>query len=209
MQAKLLRPADYRTVPWKNGLGTTQEIAALRSNEDLRSGGFTWRLSVATVAASAPFSSFPGVDRIILLQEGDGMMLDSGAHGRHRLERKLEPYAFSGDWSTDCKLLGGPCRDFNVMVSRERARAALKVVTAGPEPQVVFMAGHTAAIHAVSGPVLVAGSELPPEGYEVPPEHTLLLESPYLAASSAELELRTQGGSAAALFILFAEPAPR
>lgn len=209
MQVKLLRPADYRTVPWKNGQGTTQEIAALRSSEDLRSGGFTWRLSIATVAASSPFSSFPGVDRIILLQEGDGMLLDSGAEGRHRLDRKLEPYAFSGDWSTDCQLLGGPCRDFNVMVSRERAAATLTVVTAGLEPQVVPMAGHTAAIYAVSGPVLVAGSELPPQGCEVPAEHTLLLESPDLAASSHELELRTRGGSAAALVIVFAEPAPR
>lgn len=211
MQLKLLQPADYRAVPWKNGQGLTREIAAQRSEEDARSGRFTWRLSIAEVATSAPFSSFPGVDRIILLLEGDGMMLDSGAAGRHKLNHRLQPYAFSGNWSTNCRLLGGPCRDFNVMVDRERARASVTVVTAAAEPCTVPVTGHTAAVYCVEGSVLVAGGELPSAGQEISAGSTLLIESPAALTFSYQLTLRcqnsqsAQAGTAAALVVGFSQ----
>lgn len=208
MQLKLLQPADYRAVPWKNGQGITREIAARRSDEDVRSGRFTWRLSIAEVATSSPFSAFPGVDRIILLLEGDGMMLDSGAAGRHKLNHRLQPYAFSGNWSTDCRLLGGPCRDFNVMVDRERARASVTVVTAAADPCAVPVTGHTAAVYCVEGSILVAGEALPPTGHEVPAGHTLLIETAGSPASSYQLTLRSQLSAAAALVVGFAGRGP-
>lgn len=172
---RLLSPTDYRTMPWKNGLGITREIAVLRSAEDQASGRFAWRLSMADVTASAPFSPFPGCDRVIVLLSGDGMLLQSDEGGSHRLDQPLLPYAFSGDVSTDCRLLGGACRDFNVMVDRARAQAAVHVVTLSSQTQTVAAAGSTLALFVASGRVHVhEDSGAGPPGITIPAGHTLL-----------------------------------
>lgn len=61
------------------------------------------------------------------------MLLHSGPGRRHRMERPHAPYALSGDWDTDLTLIGGPCRDFNIMVDRRRARAEVRVLALPPE----------------------------------------------------------------------------
>ena len=109
--------------PWKNGGGGTCEIACWPPGAGLVD--FAWRLSIASIAQSGPFSVFWGVDRSILLLEGDGVKLESaqqlppeeGAID-HRLDTPLQPFAFSGDCVVQCTLLGGPSRDFNVMTRR-------------------------------------------------------------------------------------------
>src|SRR5512147_1621544 len=70
---RVLGPADYRTMPWKNGGGRTTEIAAAPRGADL--AGFTWRISVAELERDGPFSAFPGVDRTLVLLAGNGMRL--------------------------------------------------------------------------------------------------------------------------------------
>jgi environmental stress-induced protein Ves len=117
---------DFRVMPWKNGRGATTELLIHPPGASLASG-FLWRLSMAGVDASGPFSSFPGVDRTLVLLSGDGLELDHGPHGRRRLAC-LQPAAFSGDWATEGRLLGGPCRDFNVMSARGRASHDLRIL---------------------------------------------------------------------------------
>ena len=203
----ILSPADYRTMPWKNGLGITHEIAALRDEEDLRSGGFTWRLSIAEVSASAPFSPFPGCDRIIVLLHGDGMLLHSGEHGSHRLEQPLSPYAFSGDWSTDGTLLGGPCRDFNVMVDRRRMKATVQVQRTGSQSQRIAVAGPTLALYAAEGDVHIDRDPsadpvaAAPEPFTIPVGHTLLWTCPSSHAQSASFLLSATPDAGAALLV--------
>ena len=196
---QILSPSAYRTMPWKNGLGITHEIAAQRSDEDKRSGGFAWRLSMAEVAASAPFSRFAGCDRVIVLLSGDGMVLDSGEHGCHRLDQPLAPYPFSGDWSTDCRLLGGPCRDFNVMVDRARVQATVRAVKLSPQPQTVAVEGARLALYTASGCVQVGGVGL--AQHRVPAQHTLLANTDGSEPLPAELELAAEGSAADALLI--------
>jgi environmental stress-induced protein Ves len=107
---------------WKNGGGTTTELAREGAGER-----FLWRLSVADVDSSGPFSSFPGYERTIVLLEGDGMELT--IDGRvARLDRAFEPFVFDGGAATTCRLLGGPCRDLNVIVDRARASARVAVI---------------------------------------------------------------------------------
>jgi environmental stress-induced protein Ves len=202
MQTCLLKPTEYQTMPWKNGHGVTHEIAAERSEEDLRAGTFLWRLSMAEVQASAPFSSFPGVDRIILLLEGDGMVLQRGTTGRHVLAKKYEPYAFPGEWSIDGRLLGGPCRDFNVMVDRLRARAEVAVVPMGAEPQLVSSAGRTVAIFTLSGTLhATIGARQPV--YEVPARHTLLVTAQLEPVAPPDVLLAAGTDEATALLVSF------
>jgi hypothetical protein len=58
-------------MPWRNGGGTTSEIAV----EPAPGGRFRHRLSIADVTASGPFSDFAGYDRHILLLAGRGFTL--------------------------------------------------------------------------------------------------------------------------------------
>jgi environmental stress-induced protein Ves len=118
MKIVKLGPADYRTMPWKNGAGSTTELLIEPPGATL-AGGFRWRVSMATVAESGPFSRFPGIDRTLLLLEGQGLELDHGPHGRALLPGPLVPVRFPGEWTTSGRLLGGPCRDFNVMSRRD------------------------------------------------------------------------------------------
>lgn len=57
--------------------------------------GFDWRVSVADVDRPGPFSALPGVDGVIVLLEGSGLVLT--VDGREQVLRPLEPFAFSGD----------------------------------------------------------------------------------------------------------------
>lgn len=119
--------AGLRATPWKNGGGSTCEIACWPPGAGL--DDFDWRASIATIAASGPFSEFPGVDRVIMLLDGDGVRLRS-ADGAidHRLDRPWAPFAFPGERALDCERLGGASSDFNVMVRRGRLRAELDLV---------------------------------------------------------------------------------
>ncbi|MEO8675401.1 MAG: HutD family protein [Casimicrobiaceae bacterium] len=122
---RLLKPADYVRMPWKDGGGHTTEIAAHPADATLAS--FDWRVSIADVAADGPFSRFPGVDRVIVLLSGAGMRLAGDAHAAD-LRAPFEPYAFSGDDALSCSLVEGPVRDFNLMLRRGRTQGRVVVV---------------------------------------------------------------------------------
>jgi len=103
---------DRVTQPWKNGGGITHELW----RED-RGSGFALRLSIAEVERDGPFSRFPGIDRVILMLEGNGFRLRSGDR-LVEIARPHEPFAFAGEDDWHCTLVDGPVRDFNVMVDR-------------------------------------------------------------------------------------------
>lgn len=111
--------------PWKNGGGSTREILSWPPGAGL--DAFDWRVSIATIGASGPFSVFAGVDRSIMLLEGDGVRLQAEGFD-HRLDQPRVPFAFSGDVAVDCTLLGGESTDFNVMTRRGRWRAEVQVL---------------------------------------------------------------------------------
>ncbi len=121
---RVIPPSEHRSMPWKNGGGTTREILVEPGADDR----YRYRVSIADVASDGPFSRFDGYDRHIVLLEGAGMTLDAGGHGRIALERFV-PHAFSGDWDVTGTLKAGPVRDFNLIVDRSYANATLEVVT--------------------------------------------------------------------------------
>lgn len=144
---------QYRRMPWKNGLGVTTEIA----RRPVDGAGFDWRVSIARVDRDGPFSRFPGIDRILLVLDGDGLLLEHGDGGRTRLG-PLEACAFPGDDETVGRLPGGPIRDFNVMVRRGVARARLEVVRGGATA--VVDAGDAAALlYGHSGRVAIRSAD--------------------------------------------------
>lgn len=125
MALRILRAQERTPAPWKNGGGVTSEVAAHPGGA--RTGDFVWRVSLADVAQSGPFSVFEGVDRIITVVDGPGMTLTvDGAP--HAMTAPYEPFAFAGDSDTQCELLGGPIVCFNVMVRRADASARVRIV---------------------------------------------------------------------------------
>jgi environmental stress-induced protein Ves len=152
-EAWTLKPADYQAMPWKNGKGTTTQIAIYPPDAGLDGGPFIWRLSIADVPDSGAFSSFPGYDRTIMVVAGNGMTLTVGDRPAATLKHLYEPFSFSGDATTDCQLVDGPIRDLNVIVDREQAHHTATVVRAGGQVIEHPIVGDTILVHCLEGPM--------------------------------------------------------
>jgi environmental stress-induced protein Ves len=136
---RVIRPAEYRAMPWKNGGGVTTEIFA-----SPLSGAFDWRVSIATVNADGPFSTFAGYERHIMTLSGAGMALDIAESGKFILE-PLRPFSFSGDANVHGSLLQGSVMDFNLIVRRDFGRGTLRV-TEGSAGKIL---GSESSLHLV------------------------------------------------------------
>ena len=147
--------------PWKNGGGSTREIACWPPGAGLND--FGWRISIATIAASGPFSVSAGIDRHIMLLGGDGVRLHSPGLIKHRLDTPGQPFAFSGDAPIVCTLLGGESSDFNVMTRRGQWQADVQVlkeastIASAPHGLLLVLSGAWRVNHE---PVLHAGDGL-------------------------------------------------
>ena len=121
MEVTLIPANEYRRERWKNGLGWTREI--VRAPPDAEA--WDWRLSIAEVAKDGPFSTFPDVDRELVLLAGDGMRLvfDDGEHVE--LSPPHDRVRFAGERALRSELISGPTQDFNLMWRRDRVDASL------------------------------------------------------------------------------------
>ncbi len=128
MTEHVIRSRDLVRVPWKNGGGTTAEVAAFPEGSGFET--FGWRISMADVASDGPFSLFPGIDRTLILVEGNGIELDVEGIA-YPLDRASPKLSFSGDDITTGRLLSGPIRDLNVMTRRGHFRHRARFVEFG------------------------------------------------------------------------------
>ncbi len=128
MTAHVIRNDDLVRAPWKNGGGTTAEVAAFPEGSTFET--FGWRISMADVTSDGPFSSFPGIDRTLILVEGVGIELDVEGVP-FRLDKASPKLSFSGEDTTIGRLLSGPIRDLNVMTRREQFRHRVRFVESG------------------------------------------------------------------------------
>jgi len=123
---RILRAGAHAQVPWKNGLGVSQVMATQPAGAGYDT--LDWQVASTTFAADCPFSSLRGLDRQFMLIEGAGVEL-SCSDPRERVDLKLcvdapcVVHAFSGDWRTDCRMLGGGVRVLNVITRRGRVGA--------------------------------------------------------------------------------------
>lgn len=192
-----LTPSDAREVPWKNGRGVTRELAVWPAHGEL-----DWRISAAPVDEPGPFSSFPELERILVVTSGAGLVLAHGDAAPRAFVRRLEPYRFDGAWETTAELPHGPVRDLNVMVRRGRVRADVEALALGARRlREALPAGH-AFVHVLSGrcSARVTGEESP---FELGP-----LESLWARAlrGGEELELAGVGRDAEVVLVRLARP---
>ena len=153
----ILRLDDCPARPWKNGMGRTRELAVVPAGAGM--DDFLWRVSVAEVDSAAPFSAFPGIDRTIVLLEGEGfvMALDDGR--THALTEPFAPFAFRGEAQVSVTLAGGATRDFNLMVRRDRARGGIRVWRHGDHAR---LQGQTVMLYCARGRLELDGEVLGP-----------------------------------------------
>ncbi len=149
----IVRYAELRIVPWRNGGGVTREVVVGGGGSDPQD--FDWRVSIADVNAPGPFSQFPGVDRVITLVEGKRMDLVIG--GVEYVLGLHELLSFDGASQASSTLPAGPTRDLNVMTRRNRQSAAVAIMDLS-ETRPIAVAGCQVLV-LLTGSAVVAGAD--------------------------------------------------
>jgi environmental stress-induced protein Ves len=116
---QIIRKSSFTATPWKNGGGITHEAIRVPASGD----PFRWRVSVAHLDASGPFSDFAAYNRKMVLLRGAGIELRFGNGAQKTLRQVGDLVEFDGALTTHCELLQGPCVDLNLMVSKSGSAA--------------------------------------------------------------------------------------
>jgi environmental stress-induced protein Ves len=122
----ILIPLHVMPVPWKNGAGTTRELAVAHAGD----GQVLWRISVAELTVPAGFSFLPGLDRTFmalgpleLAIGGERIWLEKGQQAR-----------FAGEEDVALRALPSPTSALNVMTRRGRCTADVTLHPAADSP---------------------------------------------------------------------------
>ncbi len=121
MKAQIFMSQDYLSMPWKNGLGKTLQLAC--SHDSIQH--FDWRLSIADVNCDSHFSAFPDKNRIISLLEGNGLILHHQDSHQNTQLKTHDIYYFSGTDPIYASLPNGAIRDFNLIYQTEKYQAKM------------------------------------------------------------------------------------
>ena len=147
---QIIRKTAFTAAPWKNGGGITHEAIRVPASGD----SFHWRVSVAHIDASGPFSDFAAYSRKMVLLRGAGLTLKF-AGGEQKVLRHIGELAeFDGAVPTYCELLSGPCVDLNLIVSKS-ARAEARVERFANELAVLASPLESTLIFGIEDPLLL------------------------------------------------------
>jgi environmental stress-induced protein Ves len=194
-----LRRAQYRSMPWRNGSGTTLEIA----REPLAGSEFLWRLSLATVATDGPFSNYAGYRRSVTLIAGAGFRLAIDDRRPVVLDSIGASALFDGAAAVDCALIAGACSDLSLMVRAPGAIVAVRRLQ-GEEIRVLPLAAAVLnAVFCLRGSALLSPPQAPMEADPLRPalqlaQHDTVLIGPGQAPRS----LRVHPDALAELLLL-------
>jgi uncharacterized protein len=163
-----LRREQYLSMPWRNGSGVTLEIA----REPPAESEFLWRLSLATVEASGPFSNYAGYRRSVSLIDGDGFRLEIGDREPVLLDSVGATAMFPGDASTTCTLINGPSSDLSLIVSEPGVIVSVTRIRSVAGHVMSLQAGMLKAFFCLSGGVVLT---LTDDSMELATHDTVLL----------------------------------
>lgn len=206
MPSRTLERESYRPMPWRNGRGSTLEIA----REPTAGEEFAWRLSLADIERNSEFSAYPGYSRALVLVAGNNLRLRFRGHGHYSLNPAKRGTRFEGDWQTHCAVPKGPCTDLSLIVRKGPAGRKVSVVR---EPtvlrlestrRVVISEGLCGALFVLEGSLAVAESDR--ARARTLRKHQTLLLSP---GSRKLLTLNRRGQSTAEIVILRWRPGGR
>ena len=151
--ARYFPRATYTSMPWRNGAGTTLEIA----REPAQGERFTWRLSLAALQASGPFSSYTGHQRCVALVDGRGFRLHVAGAGTKTLAARGDHALFAGAAEVSCELLDGPCTDLSLIVHDPGTIASVTRLVVSAEHSVAIPKGQLRVLFALHGAIKCHG----------------------------------------------------
>lgn len=117
----LLEPSQFHRIPWKNGGGTTVEIAAQEG---------IWHLSRTPIVEPGPFSDYAGFNRVQVLVRGRGLVLET-PDGEIDVRTPFRPVRFAGELPIMSRLEAGPVEVVNLIGARHAVTIDLDVLDAG------------------------------------------------------------------------------
>lgn len=147
VEMKVLRFDDLPRERWRNGAGETAVVAAGPDASAPR-----WRVSVATLEQSGPFSRFAGIDRTLVPMGGTRLTLVVD-RARHDVAPG-EPFAFSGEAEVTAEV-HQPGRVLNLMTADETSPGKVDVRSAAAGLSVGGTASMIALVAVVDGQVVV------------------------------------------------------
>jgi len=185
MECLHLAPEDMAVMPWKNGRGTSRELAIWPQDAVFARGEGNWRIARASVREGGPFSHFEGFDRLLVVLAGEGLVLDHGTACPRRRLRRDEVWRFAGEWDTTALLEGGPIDDLNILLRRGYAEGSLELMLLGARRSVEALEPDHTFVHVVEGScqVRVPGEE---DAFELVTGHSLWVHE---ARSGEEFEV--------------------
>jgi environmental stress-induced protein Ves len=123
---EIIRFADLKPEPWRNGGGVTRQIAGHSGADSGHDNGWDWRVSIAEVGKAGQFSPFPGMERVLTVVEGELLLLTvDGAE--HPLE-KYRAFRFPGGADTTCALPTGDVRNLNVITRAGKYKGFTSII---------------------------------------------------------------------------------
>ena len=152
---RIVSSDQFRTSRWKNGGGLTHEI---EKEED--SLGLVWRLSVAEVASDGPFSSFPGLTRILTVIDGAGLDLVHADGTINALP--LTPVRFSGALPVEGRLIGEKILNFNAIFDEAKVRISVAVLRSSDDFPSDFEACGQFVLYCIAGEMQIEGQCVAP-----------------------------------------------
>jgi environmental stress-induced protein Ves len=162
----LLDPAQYRRTPWKNGGGTTIDIAG---QDDV------WRFGRTPITAPGTFSDYSGFDRVQVLVAGRGLVLET-PDGEIDVRHPFKPVRFKGETPIKSRLEAGPVEVVNLIGKRSDVAIDLVVLAAGRS---IALANGVHLAYAAAGAAQV-------DGHDVPADHCLRIDGgPTMLACTA------------------------
>ena len=180
-----LRRDQYRAMPWRNGAGVSLEIA----REPAAGSEFLWRLSLATVATSAPFSNFAGYRRSVTLVDGEGFRLGIGGQEAVVLDSVGATAWFPGGAPTSCALINGLSSDLSLMVREPGEIVSVTRIQSAAALDVPLRAGALKAVFCLMDGAILTHPDSPTASRRARAEiklamHDTVLVGPQAAAVS-------------------------
>lgn len=139
----LLDPASYLRTPWKNGGGTTVDIAF---------SGDVWRFGRTPIVKAGPFSDYTGFDRVQVLVSGSGLVLET-PRGEIDVRQPFRPVRFAGETPIVSRLEAGPVEVVNLIGARAHVKIDIAVLD---EDRTLLLQPGTHIVYSPHGDAVVA-----------------------------------------------------
>jgi len=137
--------------PWKNGTGSTAQIAIHPANSSLEKNDYSWRLSTAEVSQSGAFSVFPDFERLLTIVRGEELILEFSD-----LRKSLKPgtvVTFHGEEQIECFIPQGPITDLGLIYDPDQVVAKMSVVELNGRPRSFALSAPTVFFFCASGEI--------------------------------------------------------